>query len=556
MSRGRTITSGGTPNRLPRALAGAALAAVGVAVLDACNPAGPTAATPVVWTDGSFDDWEGVAAAVVDAAGDVPEVSPVDLGAVAVQDDARFLHFLIDLGDTVTVQGMRGSVELVLDADGDTGTGGSYGGVDGADLTVILTRQGDPAADRHGAGVGVRRIGPGGAGEVEPASLAGLLVSPTHSSDRFEVRMGRAAVAEAIGQRQAVGPGRAVAGRLRYLQAGALVDETPVFSHALAAAMGEDPPLLGAEAVARVPGSFRVVVWNVSDQSFRTNADAFQRVVAALNPDVLLLDEVYYTVTLEDLAHFGEGVSVREGEGPWNWSLAQGGGRQRTAVGARGLAVRGEPEMARIDHAPGALEQWLAGVGDEPEAPRMPPPSALGRAEAAGGLSATGAWVTVGVVDVLFVPVDLQSAGYDGSPRDRLRELQAATLNGAIAAALAERPDAGVVVAGDLNLVGSARPLDALRRGLGLGGNALEVARPERLRDRSLATWRSTWGNDPFSPGRLDYLLYRGEVLEVGRAFVFDAADMSLAARDALAILESDTEKSDHLPLVVDLRVR
>ena len=31
---------------------------------------------------------------------------------------------------------------------------------------------------------------------------------------------------------------------------------------------------------------------------------------------------------------------------------------------------------------------------------------------------------------------------------------------------------------------------------------------------------------------------------------------MSLAARDALAILESDTEKSDHLPLVVDLRVR
>ncbi len=556
MPRGRIITSGGTPNRLAGALAVTAVAVVGVAVLGACNPAGPAAATRVVWTDGSFDDWEGVAAAVVDAVGDVPEGSHVDLGAVAVQDDARFLHFLIDLGDTVTVQGMRGSVELVLDADGDSATGGLYGGVDGADLAVILTRQSDPAADRHGAGVGVRRIGPGGAGEVEPASLVGLLVSPTHSSDRFEVRLDRAAAAEAIGQRQAVGPGRAVAGRLRYLQAGALVDETPVFSHALATAPGEEPPLLGAAAVAKIPGAFRVVVWNVSDQSFRANADAFQRVVAALNPDVLLLDEVYYTVTLEDLARFWEGVSLRDGEDPWNWSLAQGGGRQRTAVGARGLAIRGEPEMARIDHAPGALEQWLAEVGDEPEAPRMPPPSALARAEAAGGLSATGAWVTVGGVDVLFVPVDLQSAGYDGSPRDRLRELQAATLNRTIAAALDERPGAGVVVAGDLNLVGSARPLDALRRGLGVGGNDLEVALLERLRDRSLATWRSTWGNDPFSPGRLDYLLYRGGVLQVDRAFVFDAADMSLAARDALAILESDTEKSDHLPLVVDLRVR
>lgn len=533
-----------------------AAVAAAVAVLGGCSPAGPIAAPRVVWADGSFDDWEGVANAVVDAVGDVPEGSPVDLGAVVVQDDPRFLHFLIDLGDTVTVQGMRGSVELVLDADGDSGTGGLYGGVDGADLAVILTRQGDPAADRHGAGVGIRRIGPGGSGEVEPASLAGLLVSPTYSSDRFEVRLDRAAVAEAVGRLQAVGPGRAVAGRLRYLRAGALVDETPVFRHALATASGEGPPLLGAAEVIAAPGAFRVVAWNVSDQSFRTNADAFQRVVAALNPDVLLLDEVYYTVTPEDLQRFGEGVAVREGEGPWNWILAHGGGRQRTAIGARGLAIRGEPGMARIHHAPGALEQWLARVGDQPEAPRMPPPSALARAEATGGLSATGAWVTVDGVDVLFVPVDLQSAGYDGSPRDRLRELQAGALNGAILAALDERPGVGLVVAGDLNLVGSARPLDTLRRGLGVGGNDLDVARPERLRDRSLATWRNTWGQDPFSPGRLDYLLYRGGVLEVDRAFVFDVADMSLAARDALAILESDTRKSDHLPLVVDLRVR
>lgn len=539
-----------------------AAVAAAVTVLGGCDSAGPTRASRVVWADGSFGDWEGVVTAVVDAVGDVPEGSPVDLGAVAVQDDPRFLHFLIDLGDTVTVQGMRGSVELVLDADGDSGTGGLYGGVDGADLAVILTRQGDPAADRHGAGVGIRRIGPGSSGEVEPASVAGLLVSPTYSSDRFEVRLDRAAVAEAVGRRQAVGPGRAVAGRLRYLRAGALVDETPVFRHVLATASGEGPPLLGAAEVIAAPGAFRVVAWNVSDQSFRTNADAFQRVVAALNPDVLLLDEVYYTVTREDLHRFGEGVSVRGsvsgrgGEGPWNWILAQGGGRQRTAIGARGLAIRGEPGMARIDHVSGALEQWLARVGDQPEAPRMAPPSALARAEAAGGLSATGAWVTVDGVDVLFVPVDLQSAGYDGSPRDRLRELQASALNSAITAALDERPGAGLVVAGDLNLVGSARPLDALRRGLGVGGNDLDVARAERLRDHSLATWRSTWGQDPFSPGRLDYLLYRGGVLEVDRAFVFDAADMSLAARDVLAILVSDTQKSDHLPLVVDLRVR
>jgi len=517
--------------------------------LVACSPP-----SPPVWTDGDFGDWDGVAPLVVDPAGDVPAGSPVDLRAIAAQDDPRFLHFLIDLRDTVTAQGMPGSVELVLDADGDSGTGGSYGGVNGADLVVILTRQADPARDVHGAGVGIRRIGQSGPGDVESAGGVGLVVSPTHSSDRFEVRVDRGAVAGGAGQLLAVGPGTSIVGRLRYLRAGALVDESPLFTHRLATVAGEPPPLLDADALARSPGAFRVVAWNVSDSSFHTYADAFQRVAGALRPDVLLLDEIYFSITIDELAAFGEGIGL--GEDVWTWSLAQGGGRQRTAIGARGLSLRGEPAMARIDHAPDALEQWLQEVGDEPEAPRMPPPSALARNEARGGVSATGAWVTIGGVDVLFVPIDLQSAGYDGSPRDRLRELQARTLNRAIAAAVAGRPDAGVVVAGDLNLVGSARPLDALRRGLGIGGSDLEVARLERLRDRSLATWRSIWREDPFSPGRLDYVLYRGGVIEIVRAFVFDGVDMSPDAQNALGILETDAERSDHLPLVVDYRVR
>ncbi|MYG81145.1 MAG: hypothetical protein F4187_04970 [Gemmatimonadetes bacterium] len=177
-------------------------------------------------------------------------------------------------------------------------------------------------------------------------------------------------------------------------------------------------------------------------------------------------------------------------------------------------------------------------------------------AEGEGGLSATGAWVTVDGRDILFVPVDLQSAGYDGSPRDRLRELQARTLNRAVATALAERPGAGLVIGGDLNLVGSAHPLEELRRGLGIDGGDLAVARPVRLRDRSLATWRSTWGNDPFSPGRLDYVLYRGAGLRAQRAFVFDAADLTAEALGELGLRRSDTGHSDHLPLVVDFRMR
>ncbi len=537
--------------------------AIGLPVLTGCGLGDRFAGqSGQVSTDGAFDEWEHILPAADDPIGDAPPGAPVDLGPVAVRDDPRFLHFLVDLGRTVTAQGMLGSVEVVLDADGDAATGGLYGGVEGADLAIVLSRDAGGNGGVYGAGVGIRRIGAEGAGDPEGSAAVGLLVAPTHSSSRFEVRVERGAVA-----------GSVVSGRLQYLHGGEVVDETPLFRHALVTEPGGEPALRDAGDVARTPGTHRVVVWNVSSRSFRANRPAFQRVLAGLAPDVVLLDEVYADVTVEELVRFGEGVrTVAEGsrgrrgvsgapDGPgapdaWSWWLASGGGRQRTAVGAWGLEVRGAAGLSRIDHAAGALERWLGEVGDAPESPGMAPPPELAMAEEEGGLSATGAWVTLDGRGVLFVPVDLQSAGYDGSPRDRLRELQARTLKLAVAGALAERPGAGLVIGGDLNLVGSVRPLDELRRGLGTEGDDLAVARLERLRDRSLATWRSTWGDDPFSPGRLDYVLYRGAVLRVQRGFVFDAADMTADALRELGLRGSDTGHSDHLPLVVDFRVR
>ena len=105
-------------------------------------------------------------------------------------------------------------------------------------------------------------------------------------------------------------------------------------------------------------------------------------------------------------------------------------------------------------------------------------------------------------------------------------------------------------------MLGRRGPLAHLRSGLGTAGGELGVARPARLRDRSLATWRTTRRGDPFSPGRLDYVLYRESVLGVERAFVFDAADLSPEVLRGLGLRGSDTLVSDHLPLVVDFRVR
>lgn len=285
-----------------------------------------------VWTDGVFDEWEGAAPAADDRIGDAPRGSPVDLGPVALRDDPLFLHLLIDLGRTVTAQGLAGSVELVLDADGDTGTGGVHGGVDGADLVIVLSRDAGSRCDGHGAGVGVRRVGPDGPGAVEGPATVGLLVAPTHSSDRFEVRVRRGRLAEARppaggdpdgeeSRETAAGPPVALAtdslvvGRLRFLRGGEAVDETALFRHTLTTEPGGEPPLLGAHDVAKARGTRRVVVWNVSDRSFRENRRAFQRVIAGLGADVVLLDEVYADVTMAELERFGDAIERAGGAG-------------------------------------------------------------------------------------------------------------------------------------------------------------------------------------------------------------------------------------------------
>ena len=530
---------------------GALSVAAGVALSACWGPPSRPATSVQIWSDGLFDDWRWVPASLIDPAGDAAKGSVVDLGAVHLHDDPQFLHLLAELGDTVTIQAMPGTLEVVMEIGGDRGAGNSYGGVEGADLVVVLSRMWSQGGSR-GAGVGIRRLGRGDPESVESASSVGLLVAPAHSSDRFEVRLDRRALADWSGIEAAED---SIVVRLRFLAPDSVADETDTFHYWLATPLGADPPLLPASAVARTPGTLRVVAWNVADGGFRDRADAFARVLAAMSPDVVLLDEVHADVTMSDLERFG--YSLAQGAGPeWRWWLAQGGGRQRTVVGAMGLELLGDPSLARIAHEPGALERWLQRVGNQPEHPGIPPPAMLAQAEGEGGLSATGAWVAWGDLEILFVPVDLQSAGYDGSPRDRLRELQARTLNRALVAALADRPGAGLVVGGDLNLVGSARPLEELRAGLEVGGGNLEAARVERLRDRSLATWRGMDPRTPFSPGRLDYMLYRGGVLSLERAFIFDAEDLSPEALELLGIHASDSRASDHLALVADFARR
>lgn len=130
------------------------------------------------------------------------------------------------------------------------------------------------------------------------------------------------------------------------------------------------------------------------------------------------------------------------------------------------------------------------------------------------------------------------------------------------------------VVLGDLNIVGGMQPVLTL-----LSGDVIDEAtygpdfNPD-WDDSGLVdahpthndevggpdfTWRND--NDEWPPGRLDFVIYADSLLKAGRKFVLNTTTMSeedLAATGLQAldvVVDTEGREFDHLPVVVDLRM-
>lgn len=551
--------------------------------------------------DGELGDWDGIPDLITDP---VPE-DTVDIGLVSLRawDDPAWLYLALETDEPLNLQALPGTLHLLLDVDGDPATGLSVDRWGGAEIVLDMSPRPGGTDRAYGAGFGLRVSagveGLAGSPTVRSRNPYDIRVTalPTHSATAFELRLARRMIQAVPGPGEP-GPGRTgpsggqpVTGlpvldtlvRVGVVavapdSAATVVDVLEPAVHRFRTAPGPDPfePDL-APLRNRPPGSVRVAAWNVSEGRFRRPAD-HARILAAVRPDVILLDEVYEEVDDEALARFFDRPVLAE-LGTWSWVISRAGGRQKTVVAARNRRVRPEPTMEAVRYAPGALEALRRQVD-----------SSFHRAlayEERVGMSATGAWVEVAPgVETLFVPVDLQSGGYDGSPQDVLRLLQAGTLKRYVGRAVAARmevlaagegragagggatgepggaaapglPDTPpVVVAGDLNLVGARAPLDLLLAHRRDPYGPLETARLPRLDESTHVTWRSP-RQALFGPGRLDFTLYSSETLEQVGGFVFAVDGLTDAQLEELGLERALAGTvSDHLVTVTDLRLR
>ncbi|HEX6912335.1 MAG TPA: endonuclease/exonuclease/phosphatase family protein [Longimicrobium sp.] len=473
--------------------------------------------------DGAFGDWEGVAPVLADPAdGRAPYA---DVLSVQVRADADAAYLSLTLRDSAALQGLPGPLLLLVDTDGPTG--GEVHGMRGVDGVIEFS--GGP-----GWGVWLRMIGPDGTPDtLVSANALELMTAPSHAARRFEMRLPRGGPLGIGGME-----------RLRFValdSAGAVVDATEEFMANVGDVRlrplpaGWDAP----DPLARAAGTeFRVVSWNVGRADIFRQEDAFGALLRPLAPDLLVLDEVAGGRSAGEVEALLDRI-LPDG-GPWRAVYGVSGGSQRGVIATRGTAPRVVPPFDRALPHPDSARALA------------PPTDPWLRDRLRSHVPVTGAVVQVGGRRLLAVAIDLEAAGEPGGARDRLRRMEALAIRDAVADAVRAGGLDGVLLAGDLNLVASPDPLAILAAGLDVDGSDLHVPLPLGLDGASAMTWENP--AEPFTPGRLDFVLVGDAALVVTGGFVFRAADLSPAWRERHGVAAEASGATDHLPIVTDLR--
>ena len=486
--------------------------------------------------DGSFDDWTAIKPAIIDPA-DAPRQSFVDFRAASASADGAFVHLFIDFGRPVNIQRLPGSIYIMIDVDGDESTGRKMFDLPGADLAVMLTAPNAKRPNEPGGGIAVESATwkPSPEEAHEPSGMispyaVGFTFAPTYLSKHVEMRLRRGAH---VTNTPALFTGSRFGVALVAMDANKnILDQTkPAYidlpqlksdADTLASthqSNGDSANPLSKPAAA----DFRAVNWNVEFSALVQQPQNFMPVLRALDPDILLFQELDERTSADDIARLLND-NVSSNNRSWTVLIGAGGGNLRCAVASR-LPV-----------------QQITGI----EPLTYPDDPARTTRHAA-------ALVKQGDHAILFTSIHLRCCGAADTHEEDVRLMEVQILNAALRSALRATKSNALIIAGDFNLVGARKPLELLSANLDLDRSDLDVAQPFQLDGRSNATWADP--DQPYVPGRLDYVLFTGASLNAVNAFVFDAQDLPPAIGKQFGFDPGMTGRaSDHLPVVVDFQ--
>lgn len=253
-------------------------------------------------------------------------------------------------------------------------------------------------------------------------------------------------------------------------------------------------------------GDFRVISWNVQFGNMLEDKGRSARILKALKPDVLLLQELDGDDTPELLSQFLNKTLGKK----WNVDATPVHGTKRHHRLRSAIATPNETEFV--------VEM--------------------------GTLKALYGVVTIKKNPIHFFSLHLRCCGGPTGEAEEQRQEEARAIQSVIDTLNAP----SCIIAGDWNLVGTTSPLEIVQNGTFA---IVDAFQPD---GKLNATWSDVTSS--FTPGRLDWMLYSPSAFSVVNSFVLDSADLATETLIANDLLQEDTaELSDHLPLVADFKI-
>lgn len=458
-----------------------------------------------IFLDEAYEDWNNITELVSDPIGDQGS-SNVDFGKLWMSNDDEFLFFRIEVGPEINLQDGN-EVILYIDTDNNSNTGLSSGGI-GADLVYHFGgRNGDFFINGNAVNIGHADIF--------------LVTSPTVTSSQFEIAIARNKQIQ--GQNLFSGNEIKVLFKNNILGADQIPDASGGLSYTFSS---ENPDPLPAYSIDKMdPAHLRVLSYNVlRDDLFAQDKQVYySRILQAIEPDLIGFQEIYQNGSSQTASKVASFLS----NSPSQWYHAK--------VDPDVIALSRYPIISSYSIAPGGNGAFL---------------------------------IDMDPFELLFIVAHPPCCGNDNGRQAEIDGIMAFirdAKNGTGPISLAN--NSPIIIAGDMNLVGLNEQLETLLTGdisnQAVYGNdfdpdwdnsPLEDAKPP-ITDLPLSM---TWYNEgsSFSPGRLDYIVYSGSVINLENSYTLFTPALSQADLNTYNLQADDVVRaSDHLPLVADFQL-
>ncbi|MFK7760096.1 MAG: endonuclease/exonuclease/phosphatase family protein [Phycisphaerales bacterium] len=476
------------------------------------SPPVPSPSTPLppaqIVLDGELDDWFGQT-------------------GIRADSDEVFLSFE-SFDESQAIQAANFTTRIRIDTDGNqiTGVRQMYRSQEpgimlsqGVDLSIEISPPAPESPEessfpslRGGAEVTFYpTTNPSDASQISHADV-GFYFLPTHNAPRYEARLDRAALPSLQHEGE-------ITVVVEHLAIGGDLLKTQSFTTTLPRYREIKP--IDQTITSAQDGHVRVMSTNVLYSAPLDTPEPFTRVHDALSPDVILYQE-WFKATTQQVEQW---VHTHLGQ---EWQLIIGDQDSGVAIATK-LKVLEQISKPIVAHRNDRPSRVVAAV--------LETPSIGTRSDQPGHL--------------IVVSLHLKCCGGAGSDEDAKRIAQAQQIHGLMLELRERYPDAGMVIGGDYNLVGSRTPLEMIRAGLGINGQDLTPAPTLVLGTQSMLTWTSPGSS--YTPGRLDWLLVDDHAWSMHQSFSLDTARLTNHALDESGLFVDDSRASDHLPIVVDL---